>query len=56
MVSPGLDLCGSEYVQVAGSCKHSNKPAVSAKCDEFFGLVEKQSASEKGLCFMDLFS
>jgi hypothetical protein len=37
MVSPGLDLSGSEYEQVPGSSKNSNKTAVSTKCDDFFG-------------------
>ena len=31
----GLDSAGSEYGQVAGTCKHGNEPSGSIKCGEF---------------------
>ena len=43
----GLDISGSELGQVAGCCKHGNKPLGSIK----FGLAENQLASREGLCF-----
>jgi hypothetical protein len=48
MVSSGMDLSGSEYVQIAGSCEHINETDLSAICDDFFfWLGEKLLASEK---------
>jgi len=35
-VGHGLDLSGSGYGQLAGSCECGNEPSGSIKCKEFF--------------------
>jgi hypothetical protein len=55
-----LDLYGSDYRQVAGSCAYGNEPSGSIKCGKFLNylrkLVRKDSALELVItlqvCFM----
>jgi hypothetical protein len=39
--------------QVAGACEYGNELSVSIKCGEFLDYLQKQLASQKGLCSME---
>jgi hypothetical protein len=42
--------------QVAGSCEHGNEPSCSIKFGEFLDYLSVLSASQEGLCSMELVS
>jgi hypothetical protein len=41
---------------VAGSCEHGDEPSGSIKCEEFLDYLSVLSASQEGLCSMELVS
>jgi hypothetical protein len=49
----GLDGVGSGYGQVAGTCDCGNELSGSIKCGEFLDYLQKQLASQEGLCSME---
>jgi hypothetical protein len=48
-----VDLAGSGYGQVAGTCECGNKTSGSIKCGDFYYLAANWLASQEGFCSME---